>query len=165
MNPHLNLMILHLNLTILPLTSHMKFNKSAPKFNKSALKFNESALKFNESAPNFYKILCQFYKIWSCQFYASKISIMHLLGFQRSVSRSWQVFQALSPSSKSVVSQSVIRLISKIAYKKLFISWREVSWNSSWHLSIHESIQLVSILISHSVYKKLFLPSFKTQNQ
>ena len=37
--------------------------------------------------------------------------------------------------------------------------------NSSWHLSIHQSIQLVSILISHSAYKKFFLPSFKTQNQ
>jgi len=84
MNLHLNLMILHLNLTILPLTSHTKFNKSAPKFNKSALKFNESALKFNESAPNFYKI---FIKSGLVNSMLQKISIMHLLGFQRSASR------------------------------------------------------------------------------
>ena len=151
MNLHLNLMILHLNLTNLHLTSQMKFNKSAPKFNKSALKFNESAL-------NFYKILHQFYKIWSCQYYASKNFNYALVRLSK---------KCLRQSSKSVVSQSVIRLFSKIAYENLFIMKRSVPEhnNSSWHLSIHESIQLVSILISHSVYKKFFLPSFKTQNQ
>ena len=131
MNLHLNLMILHLNLTILPLTSQMKFNKSALKFNKSAPKFNKSALKFNESALNFYKILHQFYKIWSCQFYASKNFNYALVRLSK---------KCLRQSSKSVVSQSVIRLISKIAYKKLFISWREVSWNIPTPLGICPSI-------------------------
>ena len=60
----------------------MKFNKSALKFDESALKFDESALNLMNLPLILIKIFPKFYKIYQ------QISILHLLGLQRSAPRS-----------------------------------------------------------------------------
>ena len=79
------------------------------RFNKSAIKFDESDHKFNESAKFF------------------KRSTLNLIksSLIKEVPLEATVCQAVSSSSKSIVSQSVISLISQSAYQKWFISCPE----------------------------------------